>query len=114
MTIDEAIEQQRRLEEDVRLRVPTHDKIYAEDCKKWADEHKQIAEWLEELKLTRKIIYEYSQDEELITAYKIGVKDGREEVIDKIVRILEKRSELGECDYEIVERIEQLKEKNDE
>lgn len=54
------------------------------------EQHKQIAEWLEELKLARKIIYEYSQDEELITAYKSGVKAGRTEVIDEVKELMKK------------------------
>lgn len=54
MTIDEAIAKERQLEQDSLSRIGAYDEEYSLNCKKWANEHKQITEWLEELKQLRK------------------------------------------------------------
>ncbi len=33
----------------------------------------------------------------------------RDKAIDEVIRVLLKRNELGECEYEVIERVEQLK-----
>lgn len=53
MTIDEAIEREKRLAKENEDRIGEFDEEYSEKCKMWAYEHNQIAEWLEELKALR-------------------------------------------------------------
>ena len=50
LTIDEAIALERQMAKDQRNRIGTFDNEYSKKCKVWAEEHEQIAYWLEELK----------------------------------------------------------------
>ena len=50
MTIDEAIARERQLAKEQRSHVGTWDDEYSKKCKVYAEEHEQLAEWLEELK----------------------------------------------------------------
>ena len=58
MTIDEAIAHAREVAEDKRADADwkfRHGRLNADDCISCAEEHEQIAEWLEELKAYREI-----------------------------------------------------------
>ena len=50
MTIDEAIARERQLAKEQRSHIGTWDKEYSKKCEEYAEEHEQLAEWLEELK----------------------------------------------------------------
>ena len=50
MTIDEAIAQERQKAKDQRSHIGTWDEEYSKRCEECAEEHEQLAEWLEELK----------------------------------------------------------------
>ena len=50
MTIDEAIALERQLAKEQRDHIGTWDDEYSKKCEVWAEEHEQIAKWLEELK----------------------------------------------------------------
>ena len=50
MTIDEAIARERQEAKEQRDYIGTFDDEYSKMCEVWAEEHEQIAEWLEELK----------------------------------------------------------------
>ena len=50
MTIDEAIALERQISKEQRDHIGTFDDEYSKKCEVWAEEHEQIAKWLEELK----------------------------------------------------------------
>ena len=50
MTIDEAIKLERQIAKENRDRIGTFDDEYSKKCEVWAEEHEQIAKWLEDLK----------------------------------------------------------------
>lgn len=53
MTIDEAIARERQLAKEQRSHIGTWDDEYSKKCEVYAEEHEQIANWLEELKTNR-------------------------------------------------------------
>ena len=53
MTIDEAIARERQQAKEQRNHIGTWDDEYSKKCEVYAEEHKQLAEWLEELKSLR-------------------------------------------------------------
>lgn len=50
MSIDEVIARERQQAEEQRSHIGTWDDEYSKKCEVWAEEHEQIANWLEELK----------------------------------------------------------------
>ena len=50
LTIDEAIKLEIQIAKEQRDRIGTFDDEYSKKCEVWAEEHEQIAKWLEELK----------------------------------------------------------------
>ena len=50
LSIDEAIALERQAAKEQRDRIGTFDDEYSKKCEVWAEEHEQIAKWLEELK----------------------------------------------------------------
>ena len=53
MTIDEAIARERQQAKEQRNHIGTWDDEYSKKCEVYAEEHEQLAEWLEELKELR-------------------------------------------------------------
>ena len=53
MTLDEAIAREKQLEKQQRSHIGTWDDEYSKKCEVYAEEHEQIANWLEELKSNR-------------------------------------------------------------
>ncbi len=49
LSIDEAIARKRQQAEEQRSNIGTFDDEYSKKCEVWAEEHEQIAKWLEEL-----------------------------------------------------------------
>lgn len=54
MKIDEAIEREKQKAKEQRSHIGTFNEEYSKKCEMWAEEHEQLAEWLEELKEMRK------------------------------------------------------------
>lgn len=50
LNIDEAIKLERQVAKEQRDHIGTYDYEYSKKCEVWAEEHEQIAKWLEELK----------------------------------------------------------------
>ena len=50
LSIDEAIARERQQAKEQRSRIGTWDDEYSKKCEVYAEEHEQLAEWLEELK----------------------------------------------------------------
>lgn len=50
LSIDEAIKRERQQAKEQRDHIGTFDDEYSKKCEVWAEEHEQIANWLEELK----------------------------------------------------------------
>lgn len=57
MTIDEAIARERQQAKEQRNHIGTWDDEYSKKCEVYAEEHEQLAEWLEELKSYRAHIF---------------------------------------------------------
>lgn len=53
MTLDEAIARERQLAKEQRSHIGTWDDEYSKKCEVYAEEHEQLAGWLEELKNNR-------------------------------------------------------------
>ena len=53
MTLDEAIAREKQLEKEQRSHIGTWYDEYSKKCEVYAEEHEQIANWLEELKSNR-------------------------------------------------------------
>ena len=56
MTIDEAIARERQQAKEQRNHIGTWDDEYSKKCEVYAEEHEQLAEWLEELKALRLLL----------------------------------------------------------
>ena len=80
MTLDEAIKHAEKVAED-HEKIKCIKAVTLEECK-CAEEHRQLAEWLKELKQLReqKPKSEWQQDHEILKAY----SDGANAVLDKI------------------------------
>ena len=61
LNIDEAIEREKQKAKEQRSHIGTFDEEYSKKCEMWAEEHEQLAEWLEELKELRKIKEDYAK-----------------------------------------------------
>ena len=61
LSIDEAIARERQQAKEQRSHIGTWDKEYSKKCEEYAEEHEQIAKWLEELKELRKIKEDYAK-----------------------------------------------------
>ena len=77
LSIDEAIARERQLAKEQRSHVDTWDDEYSKKCKVYAEEHEQIAEWLEELKSSRQELNELRK-----YSYVQGLSDGYINAID--------------------------------
>lgn len=60
MTIDEAIARERQQAKEQRNHIGTWDDEYSKKCEVYAEEHEQIAEWLEKLKTIESIMLTYN------------------------------------------------------
>ena len=58
MTIDEAIARERQQAKEQRNHIGTWDDEYSKKCEVYAEEHEQLAEWLEELRELRVTVSE--------------------------------------------------------
>ena len=90
MTIDEAIARERQLSKEQRSHVGTWDDEYSKKCEVYAEEHEQLAEWLEELKAYKetkcnKSVYLANKSIDMIDAVNKGYADGYNKAIDDLL-----------------------------
>ena len=124
MTIDEAIARERQQAKEQRNHIGTWDDEYSKKCEVYAEEHEQLAEWLEELKAYKetkcnKSVYLANKSIDMIDAVNKGYADGYNKAIDDFAEKLKRENKetipthSGYCRMsfdEVVEEIaEQLK-----
>lgn len=85
MTIDEAIARERQQAKEQRSHIGTWDKEYSKKCEVYAEEHEQLAEWLEELKELRNITAGHLYAVAFNRGYLKAEKEVREKAIDDFV-----------------------------
>ena len=88
MTIDEVIARERKLAEEQRDRIGTFDDEYSKKCEVWAEEHDQIAKWLEELKtLKENSISKEAFEKMKSKSYQYGYRQGYAKAIDDVLQL---------------------------
>ena len=88
LTIDEAIKLERQTAEEQRDHIGTYDDEYSKKCEIWAEEHEQIAKWLEELKTLKENSISKEAFEKMKTrAYKKGHRQGYAKAIDDVLKL---------------------------
>ena len=88
MTIDEAIELERQVAKEQRDHIGTFDDEYSKKCEVWAEEHEQIANWLEELKTLKDNSISKEAFEKMKTrAYKKGHRQAYNKAIDDVLKL---------------------------
>ena len=85
MSIDEAIVLERQVAKEQRDHIGTFDDEYSKKCEIWAEEHEQIAKWLEELK-------DYQDKNKMVVRLDV-------ENIDSIKDKIEELSKYAESQY---------------
>lgn len=103
LSIDEAIARERQLAKEQRSHIGTWDDEYSKKCEVYAEEHEQLAEWLEELKENRIALAKASKalDANARLGYNKAIDDFKKEMI---------RSSLTEREKEYIRyKAEQLK-----
>lgn len=101
MTLDEAIARERQLAKEQRSHIGTWDDEYSKKCEVYAEEHEQIANWLEELKTNRIAL-------EKANGYlEVNHRLGYNKAIDDFVREFKRKTPMENC--LIDELAEQLK-----
>ena len=85
MTIDEAIARERQQAKEQRSHIGTWDKEYSKKCEVYAEEHEQLAEWLEELKELRNITAGHLYAVAFNRGYLKAKKEERNMAIDDFV-----------------------------
>lgn len=107
MTIDEAIERERQKAKEQRSHIGTFNEEYSKKCEMWAEEHEQLAEWLEELKMykslaPRELVSEKQKNDramEYSKGFDYGFKTGYNKAIDDFAEKLN-----AKCDGMIKEK----------
>lgn len=88
MTIDEAIEREREIAKEQIDRIGTWDDEYSKKCEVWAEEHEQIAKWLEELKtLKDNSISKEAFEKMKSKSYQYGYRQGYAKAIDDALKL---------------------------
>ena len=82
LTIDEAIELERQAAKEQIDRIGTWDDEYSKNCEVWAEEHEQIAKWLEELK-------DYQDKNKMVVRVDVGNMDSIKDKIDELSKYAE-------------------------
>ena len=82
MSIDEAIALERQAAKEQRDRIGTFDDEYSKKCEVWAEEHEQIAKWLEELK-------DYQDKNKLVVRVDVENMDSIKDKIDELSKYAE-------------------------
>ena len=88
MTIDEVIARERQAAEEQRCHIGTFDDEYSKKCEVWAEEHEQIANWLEELKaLKDNSISKEAFEKMKSKSYQYGYRQGYAKAIDDVLKL---------------------------
>ena len=88
LTIDEAIKLERQVSKEQRDRIDTWDDEYSKKCEVWSEEHKQIANWLEELKaLKDNSISKEAFEKMKSKSYQYGYRQGYAKAIDDVLKL---------------------------
>ena len=87
LTIDEAIKLERQIAKENRDRIGTFDDEYSKKCEVWAEEHEQIAKWLEDLK-------DYQDKNKMVVSVDVDFEN-----IDAIKDKIEELSKYAENQY---------------
>ena len=88
LTIDEAIELERQAAKEQIDRIGTFDDEYSKKCEVWAEEHEQIAKWLEELKtLKDNSISKEAFEKMKSKSYQYGYRQGYAKAIDDVLKL---------------------------
>ena len=82
MTIDEVIARERQAAEEQRCHIGTFDDEYSKKCEVWAEEHEQIAKWLEELK-------DYQDKNKMVVHVDVENIDSLKDKIDELSKYAE-------------------------
>ena len=113
LSIDEAIARERQQAKEQRSHIGTWDKEYSKKCEVYAEEHEQLAEWLEELKKRRNEDYGYLADIHQNIGYRKAIDDFAERLKEmannsstKYIRLSEKETITT---YGVEQIAEQLK-----
>lgn len=86
MTIDEVIARERQQAKEQRSHIGTWDKEYSKKCEVYAEEHEQLAEWLEELKSYRASVFSgYMTQKMLKEEYNKAIDDFKKEIKNLII-----------------------------
>ena len=80
LSIEEAIERERQQAKEQRSYIGTWDDEYSKKCEVYAEEHEQLADWLEELKMLRELKVEHRKIGNIE-----GFNKGYNEAIDDFV-----------------------------
>ena len=88
MTIDEAITLERQVAKEQRDHIGTFDCEYSKKCEVWAEEHEQIAKWLEELKtLKENSISKEAFEKMKSKAHNHGYRQGYSKAINDVLEL---------------------------
>ena len=84
MTIDEAIARERQQAKEQRSHISTWDKEYSKKCEVYAEEHEQLAEWLEELK-------DYRDKNKMVVRVDVENMDSIKDKIEELSKYAERQ-----------------------
>lgn len=117
LTLDEAIARERQLAKEQRSHIGTWDDEYSKKCEVYAEEHEQIANWLEELK-TNRIALEKANGY-LEVNHKLGYSKAIDDFVEKSIKIVyeannrdrnpQPRDMVADIHYKFIELAKQLK-----
>ena len=119
MKIDEAIEREKQKAKEQRSHIGTFNEEYSKKCEMWAEEHEQLAEWLEELKMykslaPRELVSEKQKNDramEYSKGFDYGFKTGYNKAIDDFAEKVKEMYAFTILEEEqLNEMAEQLKE----
>ena len=88
MSIDEAIAREKQQGKKQRSHIGTWDDEYSKKCEVYAEEHEQLAEWLEELKELRQCTNIENREYQYFNGFKEGKQVGYNKAIDDFMDIL--------------------------
>ena len=96
LSIDEAIKRERQQAKEQRDHIGTWDDEYSKKCEVWAEEHEQLANWLEELKVLKENSISKEAFEKMKSkAHRHGYRQGYAKAIDDFANWLVKQGILG-------------------